>query len=337
MREPKVPTALVPRLLSFATARGASAAELARSVGIDDDVDAEEIAVAPATLRALFDAVASATGEPLLGIRLASAADPSSRYAPVELAVRSSATLREALACLARYAPLIHPEITAELLEDGETARWLLTHPRQAGGIGPHADHYAVAVVISRAREVCEAPPPVVAVSFAHARPRDVAPIHRFFGTRSLTFGSETSELVLPARALDARIASHDRRLLVTAKDLADGALARHSPRARTSSLVAAKLPTLLPDRATIRAVAKELAVSVRTLQRRLDEEGTTFLEVLDGVREEIARASLRRSDEPLALLAERLGFSDLATFTRAFKRWTGQPPGMFRRGRDRS
>jgi AraC-like DNA-binding protein len=55
---------------------------------------------------------------------------------------------------------------------------------------------------------------------------------------------------------------------------------------------------------------------------------------VLDGVREARAREELRRRDTPLFEIAERLGFADLATFSRAFKRWTGEPPGLFRRNR---
>jgi len=336
LREPKAPTALVPRLLSFARSRGASVVELAARFDVEADADAEELAVAPATLRALFEAVADATGEPYVGLRLLTLADsPGARaYAPIDLAVRSTATLREALDCLARYAPLIHPHITAELVVERTVARWVQASPRDARGIGPHADHYAMAFVLTRCQEACPDAVAPIAVGFTHARPRDVAPLHRFFGTRALTFGGETSELCWSLDALDATTVGHDPRLRTTALDLADGALARHTTARRTSALVAAKLPALLPDSATIDVVARAIALSVRTLQRRLDEEGTTFLEVLDGVREELARRALQRPDTSLVDVAERLGFSDLATFSRAFKRWTGQPPGMFRRGR---
>jgi len=72
--------------------------------------------------------------------------------------------------------------------------------------------------------------------------------------------------------------------------------------------------------------------MSSRTLQRRLEREDTTFTEVLDGVREELARSLLPDHALSLAEIAYRIGFSDLATFSRAFKRWTGKPPGQFRR-----
>jgi AraC-like DNA-binding protein len=79
-------------------------------------------------------------------------------------------------------------------------------------------------------------------------------------------------------------------------------------------------------------AVAAALHMSPRTLQRRLEQSGTRYSEVLDDVREAQARAWL--SDRTLSLgeIGYRLGFSDLATFSRAFKRWTGKPPGTWRR-----
>ncbi|MDI1480323.1 helix-turn-helix transcriptional regulator [Polyangium sp. y55x31] len=72
--------------------------------------------------------------------------------------------------------------------------------------------------------------------------------------------------------------------------------------------------------------------MSPRTLQRRLDAEGVRFSELLDGAREEMARRWVTEPSTTLADVAARLGFSDVATFGRAFKRWTGMPPGTYRK-----
>ncbi len=72
--------------------------------------------------------------------------------------------------------------------------------------------------------------------------------------------------------------------------------------------------------------------MSARTLQRRLEQEQTRFTEVLDGARLAVARRLLGDSTIQLTDVAFRLGFADLATFSRAFKRWTGKPPGQWRR-----
>jgi AraC-like DNA-binding protein len=78
--------------------------------------------------------------------------------------------------------------------------------------------------------------------------------------------------------------------------------------------------------------VAKELAVSARTLQRRLERSGTTFGEVCDETRRDAALAHLRDPRLPIKETAFLLGFSEPSTFYRAFRRWTGDTPANYRR-----
>ena len=84
----------------------------------------------------------------------------------------------------------------------------------------------------------------------------------------------------------------------------------------------------MLSTDASIDAVARAMHMSPRTLQRRLDEEGARFSELLDSVRETLARRWLTEETRTLSEIGYALGFADLATFSRAFKRWTGKPPG---------
>jgi AraC-like DNA-binding protein len=72
--------------------------------------------------------------------------------------------------------------------------------------------------------------------------------------------------------------------------------------------------------------------MSPRTLQRRLGEEGTTFRQVLAGTRLQLAEALLADGDLPVTAVALRLGFSETAAFSRAFRRWTGESPSARRR-----
>lgn len=78
--------------------------------------------------------------------------------------------------------------------------------------------------------------------------------------------------------------------------------------------------------------VAEHLHMSARTLQRHLVSEGTSFQLVKDQLRRDLAIARLMTTRLPLAQLAEDLGFSDSATFQRAFKAWTGKAPAAYRR-----
>ena len=78
--------------------------------------------------------------------------------------------------------------------------------------------------------------------------------------------------------------------------------------------------------------VAGLLAVSPRTLQVRLEEEGTSFAAVIEAVRKERALALLTEPGLPISVIAARTGFATPSAFTRAFRRWTGQSPSLYRR-----
>jgi AraC-like DNA-binding protein len=88
----------------------------------------------------------------------------------------------------------------------------------------------------------------------------------------------------------------------------------------------------LLSDgQANIDRVARELGLSRQTLYRRLKAEGVTFEELLEGIRKRLALKYLGRDKLSVKAAAYKLGFSDPAAFSRAFKRWTGSNPASFR------
>jgi len=86
------------------------------------------------------------------------------------------------------------------------------------------------------------------------------------------------------------------------------------------------------PSWPDLAGTAHALQMSVSTLQRCLAAEGTTFQALKDELRRDIAISRLNTTTVPLAALAAELGFSDSAAFQRAFKCWTGSPPGVYRR-----
>jgi AraC-like DNA-binding protein len=84
----------------------------------------------------------------------------------------------------------------------------------------------------------------------------------------------------------------------------------------------------------SLEEVADMLAISPPTLRRRLAAEGRSFQALKDSVRRDAAIEELQRRDATLEQIAVRLGFSELSTFHRAFKKWTGSAPGDYRRAR---
>lgn len=87
-----------------------------------------------------------------------------------------------------------------------------------------------------------------------------------------------------------------------------------------------------LPGLLSLDDVAKQLALSPRSLHRKLDAEGETFQKIKDELRRDIAIHALTRTTTPIKEISIDVGFSDQASFQRAFVQWTGRPPGTWRR-----
>jgi AraC-like DNA-binding protein len=98
---------------------------------------------------------------------------------------------------------------------------------------------------------------------------------------------------------------------------------------ARVRDAIAAELRGGSPR---LESIARRLAMSPRTLQRRLADEGRLFNDVLDEMRVRAAKAYLARRDVAGAEVAYLLGFAEQSSFTHAFRRWTGQTPTEYRR-----
>lgn len=83
----------------------------------------------------------------------------------------------------------------------------------------------------------------------------------------------------------------------------------------------------------TLESVAADLGLSARSLRRHLQADGASFSDIRNTIRKQLAICYLRGSDLLLESIATRLGYGDQATFSRAFREWTGLSPGRFRRG----
>lgn len=146
------------------------------------------------------------------------------------------------------------------------------------------------------------------------------------------TFGQPTDSCMFGARVLQAPIWQADpavrQALLVHART-------RISRRRTPWSAAVGELAAA--GRFGLAEVAGALAVSPRTLQVRLEDEGTSFAAVIAGVRKERALALLAEPGLPISAIAAQTGFATPSAFTRAFRRWTGLPPSHYRRTASRA
>ncbi len=184
----------------------------------------------------------------------------------------------------------------------------------------------ALAVSVNILRELCGAGWNPTEVFLPHSPPADVAPFQRYFRSR-LRFDSPFCAIRFPETWMAESIQGAEPVRLRRARAQANAA-----GKATLLEAVPRSLRTLLlHGKGSGADVAQVLAMHRRTLNRRLREQGTTFQEVLDRVRFSVAKELLEDTAAPLPRIAAALGYSEAASFVRAFRRWTGVTPGAWR------
>jgi len=172
---------------------------------------------------------------------------------------------------------------------------------------------------------------PVVDVMFRYPEPANREPYDAHFGVR-VQFGAPLDRIRYPRHVFDWPQPGASARIAQLAEAQAR---AIESTMQSTTWLddVRGAITQLLPDGdATLERVAKALDLTPRTLQRKLEREGTSLRELVDEVRRSLAQTYIADGAMSLATIAFVLGFSEQSAFHRAFVRWTGQSPGDYRR-----
>ena len=170
---------------------------------------------------------------------------------------------------------------------------------------------------------------PLRRVDFSLPHPGDASEHERVFGC-PVRFAQPENALIA-ARTVMLRPLRHASREVVRhLEHVADRYLASVPGTSVTGRLREALRTRLPRGRCDVAALAADLHLSERTLQRRLTAEGTSVRRVLDGVRHELCVAWIEAGEGP-ARIASRAGFSDVRAFRRAFIRWTGHPPSAHR------
>jgi len=193
----------------------------------------------------------------------------------------------------------------------------------------------AVALLFNILRALCGPDWKPTEVRFAHRKPNDVGPFRRFFHA-PLRFNSEENALVFSASWLHRLLPDTDPQLRRLLQEQIDALEARHAddfPEQVRSVLRRA----LVTGQAKAGQVAALFSMHARTLNRRLNEFGTCFQDLVDEGRFEIARQLLEDSAMEVRQIASMLDYADASAFTRAFRRWSGTTPARWRATRDQA
>jgi AraC-like DNA-binding protein len=319
-------------LLALVRQRGGDPVALSARFGLDESAEAEnDVAITVPALKGLFDAAAEAIGDADLGLHAALSLQRG-RYGLVEYATFSAPTLWQGMERLVRFSALINRAAKYELTRAKSVVRVTHRVPGFADGLGRQANEFGMLSLLQMARAAVHQRFAPLRVWFSHRAPASLSELHAHFGTSAIDFGADSSGLELEAALTDAPIPTADAYLLGLVDKYATLELASlpadESLAARARLVIRAQVEAGAPK---VTAVAAELRMSARTLQRRLASEGVPYQRLVDAVREDVARAHLAHGTS-LGEIAFRLGYSDMGSFLRAFKRWTGITPAAFRK-----
>jgi AraC-like DNA-binding protein len=285
-----------------------------RSAGIDEAELLRRAQIEPTTCnddearvdldraQAFWDAVPVAAGDDRIGLRAGDYAQPELFYSPND------------------DPPLPGAELELSITGDRGAfrIRYRVAMPRVISDCW-------IAAGARFARDLTGGPWPLTEVHFAYPRPRDAAAYETFFGL-PVHFGQELDALVFPASMLELRLRGSNVPFCPALESRANDAPALLTGAPFTTRVARVLGDQLATGATDVAHVAEQLAMSPRTLRRRLRAEGTHHGQLLDQLRHEAAARYLAEG-RAVAEVASLLGFAHPSTFSAAFKRWTGKAP----------
>ena len=320
-----IPSAYLRAMADQVASRGADAeAWLARArVSIDEEsvelrlVDFERL-ILDALERTREPALALLTGQRL----------QVTAHGVLGYAVQSCASIRQAVSLFESFIQLRFSLLSLTAEERGSEFRVTYRETRPLGAIAMPV----LEAVMMATKNLLDAVTParIARVSFAFPRP-SYAELARSLFDAEITYGAAWSGFTLPRHVVDEPLRAGDPDAFREAIAVCERELARLPADPTLAGRVRRVL--LEPHRGfpSLAVTARILHLGPRTLHRRLVAEGTSYREILEDVRRTLALEHLRAGQLTVAEIANQLGYTDLANFRRAFKRWEKVAPSVAR------
>lgn len=323
---------LVQGVLSAAEIAGLPKAAVITAVGLSPSVLTNpDGRIAHSQWVALWQELFRLTSDPSIGAQLAEVTQFES-FNVTGYAMSHSPTLGKALARLVRYSRLLYEGMTFTLAVDQATAVLTYQTINAALLLPPTSVGWTFANIVLWAERSLGREGVLVRVDFQQAAPKNQATYRRIFKA-DLSYQEKTNALLFDAAWLDAPLTNADSGLCDLLDRYADSLLTELP----SSDQLTQRLQHLLTEELRgrepkLEVIAHRLGYSPRTLQRKLQSEGTSFQDVLDTLRRELAYRYLQDSQLTSTEIAFLLGFSENSAFNRAFRRWTNLSPGAYRK-----
>jgi AraC-like DNA-binding protein len=301
-----------------------------RQHGLDPRcLDNADLRIPATAVVELLEDSAAISGCTSFGLRMAESRHLSD-FGSLSLLFRHQTTLRAALDLIRQYRQQLNDALSVHLEQHGDSVilREELRTPTDL--VADQATELAIGVMFRLLRALMGAQWHCSGVHFKHAAPSNCEVHRRVFGL-DVTFSSKHNSIIFPAADLDRPKPDGDPILVRYARQLVDA-----SAMTDAESVITAARNTLqqfLPlGQGSIRQVAQNLGIDVRTLQRRLDKVGLSFTALQTSVRRELVQRYLDDHRYTLQQITQMLGFSAPSVFSRWFHSQYGMAPRQWRK-----
>jgi len=327
------PTTMGGYVLAIARAleySGVDSARILHAAGIPLAMQNDPMSRLPVgTLTRLYRACVDVTHNPYFGLTVAKFIQISNLHA-LGYALAASANLMEFCRRLQRYFRLVSQTANIEVTESGEEV-WL-----QASlliDVSPETEDAFLGFIVLAMRQLYKREFNPLRVVLRHPMPRDGGAPYEGLFRAPVLFEQPMPMLVFPRTDMEQPLAGACAELAQLNDNLATSYLARID-KDDVVTAVRQKIIEHLPNGDCTRdKVASAMNMSPTTLQFKLAQRDTSFHEMFDAIRTELASSYVQKSSMSITEITFLLGFSDTSNFTRAFKRWKGVSPTEFRGG----
>lgn len=280
----------------------------------------------------LWSYAAKLSGDPLFGLHAGTFVSPSTFHA-LSLSMWMSGSLYEALRSLVKFGRVFSTAGVTRLSEEDGKVLFSVDFQRDNKAemvVTRHAQEASASAILSLCRSLYGVGFKPLKVEVIQETPSYAADYEAFFEC-PVSFGHSSLCLYYNLQVMKQTLPTGNADLLAVSERVILDYLVQLD-RDDIVNRVRAKLIELLPTGQPSRvSVAEALGMSLRNLQRKLQEENTSYKNLLDEVRSDLAKQLIYQSHIPLGEISFRLGFSSNSSFSRAFKRWLGIPPGEYR------
>lgn len=309
---------------------GIDSRQFLREVGIDPSMMRDPKARIPSRFADVaFEKAAALIDDPAFALRAAECWHPSN-LGVLGYAWLSSGTLRTGLKRIERYSHILGTKTTFRCKDESGWLHFSFDHGRRDAPIGPVMADYILSLILGMCRMNYGSTLNPVAVNLRRPAPEDQKPYRDFFGC-DIHFGADEDSFVLGSRTVDMPLPSGNHELAVTFDTILADQMAALGEGDITTRCKGYLLTQLTSGEPSEQALANAMGMSLRTLQRKIGDLGTTYKRLLDETRYDLA---LKYLDDPQRSITEitfLLGFSEQSAFTRAFKRWSEKSPSSYR------